>query len=533
MQELIFGIVGGLGIFIYGMHLLSDSLKKLTLNRLKDILAKITSNRFNGVLVGVGVTALIQSSSATSVILIGFLNAGLITLSKAIPVILGANIGTTITAQLIAFKLTAFAPVFSAVGAFIFFFGKKNKVKKTGLAILGFGLLFMGLSMMSGAVKPLAGSEEIRNIFITFGSNPLLGILFGLAITVLLQSSSTTIGIVIALALGGLIDFTVAFYLIVGDNIGTCVTAVIASINGSQSSKRLALGHTMFNIIGAAIAYLSFPLYLHYIPLLTPGDLTRQIANVHSMFNIINTIIFLPFITYYILLIKKLIKGDDYKNKEMVHLDENLLNTPNLALVAVKKELGTMLSIAEEMLGKAKLSLDKFNHKHFEEILVDEDSIDKLEKSIQNYIIKISASELSDKSSKLIPVLIYNSNDAERIGDHCEKIAKIAQKKYEDNIKFSDKAVEDIHEIFKLIDQMLKLTQKSITNESTKYAKEALEVETGIKAIISENRTNHVRRLKAGVCENIAGLLFSDLLNRLERISSYLENINEGVLENA
>lgn len=525
--DVIFGIIGGLGIFIYGMYIMSDSLKKLTLSRLKSLLEKITSNRFNGVLVGLGVTALIQSSSATSVILIGFLNAGLITLQKAIPVILGANIGTTITAQLIAFKLTHFAPLFIAGGSFVFFFGKKNKMKKIGLAILGFGLLFLGLSMMSDAVKPLSGSESIKNMFVQFGSMPILGILLGLFITVLLQSSSTTIGIVIALAIAGLIDFNIAFYLILGDNIGTCITAVIASVNGNKASKQLALGHTMFNVIGVVIACFLFPLYQHFIPMLSPGDLTRQIANTHSAFNIINTLLFLPFITYYIKFIKSVIKGEDYAQKEIQYLDKNLLESPPLALSAVKKEIGVMLDITHEMLVKVHQCFKKFSHKKFQEILIDEDSVDNLEKSITAYLIEISRKELEDDTSRLAQILISNVKDVERIGDHCENMLIIAQKKYEDDVIFTEHANAELEKIYTQTLKMLKLSKKGLAEDDNASAKEALKVKMNLNALIVEAEKKHMKRLKSKQCENIAGHLFSDFMIHFGRITEHLENISE------
>lgn len=528
-KDVIFGLVGGLGIFIYGMYIMSDSLKQLTLNRLKSVLEKITSNRFKGVLVGTGVTALIQSSSATSVILIGFLNAGLITLGKAIPVILGANIGTTITAQLIAFKLTSFAPVFAALGAFVFFFAKKNKIKKIGIAILGFGLLFMGLSMMSGAVKPLAGSEAIKNLFVQFGSYPILGIILGVVITVLLQSSSTTIGIVIALAIAGLIDFKISFFLILGDNIGTCITAIIASFNGKVSSKQLALGHTMFNVIGTIIAWLTFPIYAHFIPMISPGDLTRQIANVHTSFNVINTILFLPFIAYYTKLIKKLIKGNDYEQKEALYLDKNLISTPPLALSAVKKEMGIMLDLAEDMLKKTKSLMNKFDHKKFQEVQVDEESIDKLYKSVSNYLIEVTRKELSDNNSEYASALLNGSKDIERVCDRIEKIALISNHIYEDDIVFSENAKKDLRKFFNESSSMLAFTKDGLLNSSKKSAMNALTKMTEIEALLKRSEKNHISRMKKGECMNVAGYLFGDILIHFERINKHLENIAEKV----
>ncbi len=296
---IIIGLIGGLGLFIYGMFLLSDSLKKLSLGLLKALLEKITSNRFKSMIVGIGVTALIQSSSATSVILIGFLNASILSLAAAMAIMIGANIGTTITAQLIAFKLTAVAPVFVFIGTAYFFFAKKIKEKNKGLVILGFGMLFLGLSMMSMAVAPLSGNETARNALVTFGKYPVLGVLTGLLVTVVFQSSSTTTGMIIAFASAGLLDLPTSLYLVFGTNIGTCITGILASIGGNLSSKRLAWGNTLFNIFGTFIAVAMAPLYLKYVPMLS-AYVARQVANTHTLFNVINTIVFLPIVPLFV-----------------------------------------------------------------------------------------------------------------------------------------------------------------------------------------------------------------------------------------
>jgi phosphate:Na+ symporter len=301
--EIISGVIGGLGLFIFGMFLLSDSLKRLSLGLLKAMLEKVTKGRLKATVMGMVVTAIIQSSSATSVIVIGFLNAGFIPLVGAIAIMIGANVGTTVTAQLIAFKFTAVAPIFVFTGVVTSLAAKKDKHKNKGRALLGFGLLFLGLAMMSSAVKPLADNEMIRNAFVNFGTSPLLGILTGLVVTAILQSSSTTTGMIIAFASVGLLDLTAAVYLVFGVNIGTCATAGIASIGGNLSSKRLALGHTLFNVTGALIMLPLVPLYLKYIPM-TSGDIARQIANSHTAFNVINTLIFLPMVPLLVKLLK-------------------------------------------------------------------------------------------------------------------------------------------------------------------------------------------------------------------------------------
>ncbi|MFH1307170.1 MAG: Na/Pi cotransporter family protein [Candidatus Micrarchaeota archaeon] len=521
-------VLGGLGLFIYGMFLLTDSLKKLSLGFLKKMLESVTSNRIKSLLVGTFVTSIIQSSSATSVILIGFLNIGIITLVKALPVIIGANIGTTITAQLIALKLTSIAPLFIFIGALIFFFMQKNKHKRKGLAILGFGILFLGLATMSSAVKPLKDDPATSELFLLFSENPLLAILAGLIVTIILQSSSTTIGIVIALAAAGLIGLPAAIYFVLGDNIGTCVTAIIASIGGTISSKRLALGHTLFNIIGTAIAIPLVPIYLAYIPL-TSGDISVQIANTHTIFNVVNALIFLPIIPLYAKLLEKLIPGKDYERKDTVHLDKNLLNTPTLAIRAVSREQAVMVGVCKGMLSKARKCLFSFSHKLSKEVDIDEQSVDTMQHNITQYLVEITKKELSEKNSKSIPTILHNVNDVERIGDYCEGICKLAERLYEHDIKFSSSAKEELNKLFDITNDALLHAKKTVENEDLNSAQKVLKLEIEIKKAISEFRHRHLKRLESGKCRNDAGLVYSDILIFTERINAHLANIAEGV----
>ncbi len=527
--KVILGIIGGLGLFIYGMHLLSDSLKKLSLSLLKTMLEKLTSDRIRSVLVGLGVTAIIQSSSATSVILIGFLNAGIIQLAAALSIMIGANIGTTITAQLIAFKFTAAAPVFVFAGAVVFFFAKKNKHKNKGLAILGFGLLFMGLAMMSSAVKPLAGNIVVRDAFTSFGSQPFLGILTGLVVTAVLQSSSTTTGMIIAFALAGLLDLPSSIYLIFGTNIGTCVTAIIASFGGNLSSKRLALGNTLFNIAGTVIAFFMVPLYLAYVPLFSES-VARQVANSHTIFNILNTIIFLPLIPLFVRILEKMLPGSDYKKQEIRYLDENLLPTPHLALSAVIKELTVMLSICEEMIEKAETCVFSYNHKLKNEIIFDEESVDEMQKNITEYLVEITKNELTDRQRRLVPAILHSVNDIEKVADYCENIVMLAQRTFEENLSFSGAAREELERLFAKTRTILKHTMQAVKNDDHKSAAITLTIERESDELITQYKLNHILRLEAGTCISESGLVFSDILTDIERIDGHLCNITKGIL---
>lgn len=527
--NVLLGVIGGLGLFLFGINLLSTSLKALSLGILKKLLDKVTSNRVRSALVGVVVTSIIQSSSATSVLLIGFLNAGLITLVGALPVIFGANIGTTITAQLIAFKLTKSALLFIFVGAVVYLFSKMEKNKNRGAALLGFGILFLGLSTMGAAVKPLAQNEAVVQLFLYFGQKPLLGILTGLIVTVILQSSSTTVGMVIAFASAGLLDLPSSIYLVLGDNIGTCITAIIASIGGKLASKRLALGHTLFNVIGTMIMLPFIPLYVRYMPLLS-GDIARQIANTHTIFNLINTIILLPFVTLFVAVLMKLIPGEDYEKRGIRYLDRNLLVTPSMAIKATIKELSQMLIICQEMLEKARKCAIDYNHKLKNEITVDEESVDEMQKSITDYLVEIAQSDLTDKEKRLVPALLHSVNDLEKVGDYCEAIVKLSQRAYEYNLPFSSAAKVELEKLFDKTSTLMRHTKRAMEDDDHVSATITLNIEGEIDELINQYKINHLKRLEVGTCISDAGLVYSDILTDIERMNNHLCNITKGIL---
>jgi len=527
--NVILGIIGGLGLFIFGMHLLSDSLKKLSLGLMKAMLEKVTTGRLRSAMMGAFVTAVIQSSSATSVIVVGFLNAGFIPLAAAVAIMIGANVGTTVTAQLIAFKFTAIAPLFVFLGTVVFLAAKKDKHKNKGLALLGFGLLFLGLAMMSSAVEPLAHDEVIKNIFVSFGTSPFLGILTGMIVTAMLQSSSTTTGMIIAFASAGLLDLQASVHLLFGVEIGTCITAGIASIGGNLSSKRLALGHTLFNVTGTLIMLPLIPLYLRYIPM-TSGDIARQIANAHTAFNVINALIFLPLVPCFVKFLKRVIPGTDYEKTETKHLDANLLATPDLAIEAANREMVSMLSICREMLEKAEKCTVTYNHKLKNEITLDEDSVDEMQKNITEYLISLTKRELSDKKRNLIPALLHSVNDLERVGDYCESIVKASQKGYEHDLSFSSPANMELGKLFEKARVLMRQTKKAIENDDHRAAAITLNIDREIHDLVRLCRNNHIARLERGDCISDAGLVYSDVLTALERISEHLCNITKGIL---
>ena len=527
--KIISGVIGGLGLFVFGMFLLSDSLKRLSLGLLKAMLEKMTSGRFRSALMGAFVTAVIQSSSATSVIVIGFLNAGFIPLLGAVAIMIGANVGTTVTAQLIAFKFTAVAPLFVFAGAVTTLAAKKDKHKNKGRALLGFGLLFLGLAMMSSSVKPLAGNEMIRNTLIGFSSNPLLGILTGMIVTALFQSSSTTTGMIIAFASAGLLNLQGSIHLLFGIEIGTCITAIIASIGGNLASKRLALGHTLFNVTGTLIMLPLVPLYLKYIPL-TSGDIARQIANSHTLFNVINAFVFLTIVPFFVTLLNKLVPGEDYEKKEVKHLYQHLLITPNLAIEAAIKEMVSMLTLCQEMFKKAEQCISSYDHRIRNEIAFDEESVDEMQRNITQYLIQITKGELTDKERNLVPGLLHSVNDLERVGDYCEGIVKLSQRGYEHNLKFSAPAHMELTKLFEKTHALMRQAKKALQNDDHQAAAITLNIDRETHALVKQYRSNHIDRLGKGECMSDAGLVYSDLLTSIDRMNDHLCNITKGIL---
>jgi len=527
--KVISGVIGGLGLFVFGMFLLSDSLKRLSLGLLKTMLERATSGRFRSALMGAFITSVIQSSSATSVIVIGFLNAGFIPLMGAVAVMIGANVGTTVTAQLIAFKFTAVAPLFVFIGAVTFLAAKKDKHKNKGRALLGFGLLFLGLGMMSSSVKPLAQNGTVINAFVEFGTNPFLGIITGMIVTAILQSSSTTTGMIIAFASVGLLNLQASIHLLFGIEIGTCVTAALASIGGNLSSKRLALGHTLFNVTGTLIMLPLVPLYLKYIPL-TSGDIARQIANSHTVFNVINASIFLVIVPFYVKLLRMVIPGEDYGRRETKHLDKGLLLTPNLAINAAIKEMVSMLGLCQEMFEKAERCISAYDHKIRNEVAFDEDSVDEMQKNITEYLVEITKGELSDKERNLVPALLHSVNDLERVGDYCESVVKLSQRGFEHNLSFSAPANMELSKLFEKTHALMRQTKKALENDDHQAAAITLNIDREAHALVKQYRANHIDRLEKGDCMSDAGLVYSDVLTAIDRMNDHLCNITKGIL---
>jgi len=530
-MQLTFSIIGGLALLLYGIHMMGDSLQKFAGDKLKEIFSSLISNRFKGVIVGTVVTAIVQSSSATSVMTVGFVSAGLMTLAQAIAVIFGANIGTTITGQLVAFKLTTFALPILAIGVILFFVSKKVKYKRLGEAIIGLGILFLGLKLMTGATHDLRNYRIVTDALLSFSTNPILGVIVGFVVTVVLQSSSATIAILIALATNNMISIEAAFPIIMGDNIGTCATALIASISSSTHAKRAALSHFLFNLAGTTVGFLLFPLYMFLAPIFS-GEVTRQIANVHSMFNVVNVIIFVPFIPIFEKFLIKLLPIKDNKERKVLYLEKKLLQNPSIAIQSAIKETKRMAKLSNEMIDIVMKDLNENKIDEENKVIELEDTVDELQTEITKYLILITENTLNHRNSKKIPALLHVVNDVERIGDHAINLLTLTTRKIREKTIFSEKAKKELDIVYKQISEMMALVQKVLRSKSKsiKEAELVLEKEKAIDKLIAKYKNEHMLRLEKGDCNIKASVLFIDYLMNFEKIGDHITNIAEAKL---
>ncbi len=553
-QQLFFGLLGGLGMFLFGMKIMSEGLQKIAGDKMRKILAVLTNNRVIGALVGIAVTAIIQSSSATTVMVVGFVNAGLLTLVQSIGVVLGANVGTTITAQLIAFKITKFALPAIGLGAGLALFSKNKKYVYIGEIVLGFGLLFFGLATMKHAFNPLKSSEEFRQIFLLVGDYKLLGVMIGALLTVIVQSSSATIGITLALASSGLVSFEASVALILGENIGTTITANLAAIGTNLAAKRTAFSHFLFNALGVLYMLILMPVFMKFISSITPGDadfviktqaeaasygweigdkpfIARHIANTHTLFNIINTIIFLPFIGYLAKLSTLIIRGEDeLDDMQMKFIDDRVLNTPPVAIGQARRETRRMAQIALEMLEETNLFLEDGNMKRIRTLEKKEEMVDILQRDILNFLVKLSQKSISTETSESIGSIMNMANDLERIGDHCENIWRLGIRRNDGKIKFSTLGETEIYTIGEKTKEFLAYVMTALENEDKTIGVKAMELEDEIDAMEQTLRTNHIARLNTGECAVQSGLIFIDILHSYEKIGDHTYNVSEAVI---
>lgn len=524
--EVFAGIFGGLGLFLYGMKLMSDGLENVAGEKLKGILEKITSNKVMGVLVGTIVTAIIQSSSATTVMVVSFVNAGLMSLVQATGVILGSNIGTTITAQMVSFKLEVVAPIFVGIGAIFMLCAKQKRMKDLAYISLGFGILFMGMGLMSSSMEPISELPFFRRFIILVGNNSLFGVLVGIIMTAIIQSSSATTGILVALAVAGTIDMKIAFPILLGCNIGTCVTAILASLTANRTAKKAALLHLFFKIFGT-ILFLPFGAQVvEFVGYLTPYNVGRQVANAHTIFNIAITIVVLPISGYFVKLVNYILPEDNtVEKKGAIYLDKKLLETPVVASGQVIKETIRMANIAKL---NFELSIKAFfegKQEDIKRVYENENIINVLEQEITEYLVELSQHSLPVENAKLISQAYHTINDIERIGDHCENIVELATYKVDNNIELSNEAIKEVEEISNTTLKAVNIAIKAFSDKDKSHKSIVDEVEEEIDSLEKTFRTNNIRRLSNKMCHANAGVMFFDLLSNLERIGDHANNI--------
>lgn len=537
-----FLMLGGLGFFFYGMKTMSEGLKKVAGERLKNFLHMVTSVPIIGLAIGALVTCLIQSSSATTVMVVGFVNAGLLPLKQAISVVIGANIGTTFTAWLVSsmsvFKITKYALPLVGIGFMMMTFPKSRKKRFWGEVILGFGMLFIGLGLMKDAFDPLKDSQQLKDIFVMFANNPILGVLAGTVFTVLLQSSSATIAIVQVLAFNGLITFDAAVPLILGDNIGTTITAQFAAMGSNYNARRTAMSHTLFNVIGVTymLIFVYLGWYQRFINFIIPGEITLinimfYIAVAHSCFNVVNALVFLPLVGWLEKIsIWAVPKKKGVEDMGPQYLEEHLLDTPPLAMQQVRNEIVYMLSVAKKSVIAAVEGLMENNEKKLQKAITYEQATDDLQSEITQYVIELSQRELTPEESQEIPVLLHNVNDIERIGDHAKNLAEVARTKIDQDIVFSNEATRDMEEMKSELFFMLFETKDAIEQSDVLKATELLDRENRINELQVKMKEAHVDRLNKGACLLKSNFIFLDFIDNIEKIADHLTNINQGVI---
>lgn len=525
-MEIAFGVLGGLGLFLYGMNVMSTGLQKVAGNKMKNIIGVLTSNRVMGVFAGAVVTALVQSSSATTVMVVGFVNAGMMQLAQAASLIMGANIGTTVTAQIITFKIERFAPLIIGLAVGVWLFSRNRKTKQMAEAFIGFGMLFIGLKMMGDALYPLREVETFRNVLISFADHPALAILAGFAITVMVQSSTGSTGILLALSMQGLITIESALPVLFGINLGTTVTAIISSMGANRTAKRAAAFHFLFNFIGTVIFvfFLRDPTY-SLIKYLNPGDVPRQVANAHTIFNVTTTLFMLPFTGYLIRAASKMVPGAPDAVQGVKYMDERILGTPAIALGTAIKETLHMGKVAGLNLRTSMDAVLTGSQKSIDEVMRVEKIVNELEREIAGYLVKLSNQNLSASNREIVDGLFNTINDIERVGDHSENLAELAQFKIDNNLSFTDVAVEELKEIWTLTVESYEESLTAMKELDERLIESVLEKEKMVDRLEKRFRANHISRLNAHQCVPSAGVVFLDIINNLERISDHAANI--------
>ncbi|WP_368655223.1 Na/Pi cotransporter family protein [Ornithinibacillus sp. 4-3] len=531
---MIFQFLGGLGLFLFAIKYMGDGLQKAAGDRLRDTLDRFTTNPLMGVLVGIIVTCLIQSSSGTTVITVGLVSAGLMTLRQAIGVIMGANIGTTITAFIIGIDVGAYAYPILALGAICLFFFKKNKVQNVGQILFGFGGLFIGLELMSGGMKPLRDWQPFIDLTVQMSDLPILGVIVGTVFTLIVQSSSATVGILQGLYAEGLIPLHGALPVLFGDNIGTTITAILAALGASIAARRAAAVHVLFNVLGTIIFMIFLSLFTNYVEWIAGVlnlDAKMQIAFAHGSFNVVNTLIQLPLVGVWAYIVTKLIPGEDSRIEyKPMYLDRNLIaKSPSVALGQAKMEILRMGEYSVQGLENTLTILKTKDSKLMEKVYQIEEAINNLDRKSTEYLVELSKQPLSGHDSHIHHALFENIRDIERIGDHVENIIELLQFRESNRVRLSDDAKQELEEMFILTLDTVKKSLECLDTLDPELAKEVIAKEDKIDSMERTLRKRHIIRLNEGTCTGDAGVVFADIVSNLERIGDHASNIAESI----
>lgn len=523
----VFMVVGGLALFLYGMKMMGDGLGLLANRRLKVILEKLTRNRFMGLLVGILIAGVIQSSNATTVMVVGFVNAKIMDLSQAVGVIMGAKIGTTVTGQLIALKVDAIAPIIAFVGVAMVMFMKNKTVKNTGFVIAGLGVLFMGMSMMQEGMEPLKDSARFQT-FISGMSNPLLGVLAGVLFTACIQSSSASVGVLQAMAAQGALTLTQAAPLIYGINIGACISALLSSIGGSKDAKRAALLAALHSTIGMLVFVVvtRFVPFVSWVGGLTPDNPMRQVANLHSFYNVILVALLFPFSNLLVKLTHVLIPGEDTKGAQtLLHITESGFGAVSIGIAQVTAEIGRMEQLAAGNLHAANEMIYNMDPKPFDAVSENEETIDYLNKEITRALVRLNALELSEADAAVLGAMYHIISDLERIGDHAMNMAEYAIHMEERKVYFSEEARAEIADLRSRVETIVADAWAYFSDRKSRSFREIDAHEEEIDDFVDEMAQNHIERLNAGRCNADTGLIFREIITDLERVSDHALNI--------
>ena len=537
---LLFEFIGGLGLFLYGMHIMADGLQKSAGDRVKKLMSFLTKNRLIAILVGAGITAIIQSRSATTVMVVGFVNAGMMSLSQAVGVIMGANIGTTVTAWIVSLsewgsicKPEFLAPLVVGIGVFMVLFGADEKKNKLGEIMTGFGILFIGLSFMSGAVTPYRDAPVFANAFRILGRNPFLAVITGAAVTAIIQSSSASVGILQTLAMNGVVNWQSAVFITLGQNIGTCVTALISGAGAEKNARRASVIHLLFNVIGSIwFGIVMFFVFRFYRGMAEAAISSVEISVFHTIFNVSNTLLMLPFAGGLVRLSEILIPYDESERREdgaveqmYRKLDHRILNNPALAIEAVVGEVVRMGVLTRDTFQTAMAAVRDNDKEQIKEVLRMEEDINEMQKLLTAFLVEVDNLSLTEAQHMMIKNLFYTVGDIERIGDHSENIAELADNKRKEKIEFSEKGSKDLEKLYDIALHTFEAALEARELNSMAAVKRTESTEEKVDKMEKELRDKHIQRLSKGKCAPESGIIFLDVLSNLERIADHAYNI--------